>query len=141
MRLYDYFVRDGFLYREDWNCAEHMVVGANKAYGLNLAPETAKLAAGFGGGVSSGDICGALAGAVMILGVLFVKERAHESDKIKLLTNELLNAYKAKMGHIDCTPLKECYRTEELKCRDIVLVCVEILDEIVGREKPEVLAI
>lgn len=134
--LYDYFV-NGFLYSEDWNCAEHVLVGANRAYSLGLPPEALKLAAGFGGGLASGDVCGALAGAVMVLGVLFVKQRAHESEKIKILTNELLDRYRAKMEDIDCTPLKEKYRTEELRCRDIILYAVEILDDIVARELPD----
>lgn len=134
--LYDYLVND-FLYKEDWNCAEHILIGANRVYELGLSDQAMKLAAGFGGGVSSGDICGALAGAVMALGVLFVRERAHESDKIKQLTNELLDRYRANMGDIDCTPLKESHRTEEIKCRDVILEAAKILDDIVARELPQ----
>ncbi|MDR1620174.1 MAG: C-GCAxxG-C-C family protein [Clostridiales bacterium] len=134
--LYEYLA-NSFLYKEDWNCAEHVLIGANRVYGLGLSDNAIKLAAGFGAGVSSGDICGALAGAVMALGALFVNERAHESDKIKVLTNELLNSYREKMGQIDCTPLKAQYRTEESKCRDIILEAAGILDGIVAREKPD----
>ncbi|MDL2235069.1 C-GCAxxG-C-C family protein [Christensenellaceae bacterium OttesenSCG-928-L17] len=134
--LYDYLANE-FLYKEDWNCAEHMLVGANHAYQLGLSPEAIKLAAGFGGGVSTGDICGALAGGVMVLGVLFVNERAHESTRIKDLTQEYLRLYKEKMGEIDCTPLKERYRTDEIKCRDIVLTAALLLDNIVKRELPD----
>jgi hypothetical protein len=35
------------------------------------------------------DKCGALTASIMVLGRLFVKERAHESTKIKELTKEL----------------------------------------------------
>lgn len=134
--LYDYFINE-FLYKEDWNCAEHVLVGANRVYGLGLPDEAMKLAAGFGGGLASGDVCGALCGAIMVLGVLFVKQRAHESETIKVLTNELLDRYREKMGDIDCTPLKENFRTEEFRCRDIILCAVEILDDIVARELPD----
>ena len=38
------------------------------------------------------------------------------------------------MGDILCKPLKDNYRTEEKKCRDVVLKAAEILDKIVTRE-------
>lgn len=65
------------------------------------------------------DKCGALTALIMVLGRLFVKERAHESTKIKELTEELFQEYRKEMGNIDCAPLKEMYRTEELKCRKV----------------------
>ncbi|HWR22621.1 MAG TPA: C-GCAxxG-C-C family (seleno)protein [Feifaniaceae bacterium] len=130
------YLENGFLYQEDWNCAEHMLIAADRVYGLKLDPEAYKLAAGFGGGMAVGGICGALTGAVMALGLLFVKERAHESDKIKTLTAELIGRYREKMGEVDCIPLKEAYRTEEIKCRDVILEAASILDDIVARELP-----
>ena len=136
MLLYDYF-KNGFLYKEDWNCAEHMLVGANQAYGLELDAKAIKTAGGFGGGMAIGTVCGALTGAIMVLGVLFVNERAHESDKLKKLTTELLDRYKQEMGDIDCLPLKDKYRNDEIKCRDIILVAARILDDIVARELPD----
>jgi C_GCAxxG_C_C family probable redox protein len=80
------------------------------------------------------DKCGALTASIMVLGRLFVKERAHESTKIKELTKELFEEYKKEMGSIDCAPLKEKYKTEELKCRNIIAKAAEILDRIVERE-------
>ncbi len=134
--LYEYFI-NGFLYKEDWNCAEHMLVGANHAYSLGLDDKALKLAAGFGGGMAIGSVCGALTGAIMVLGMLFVNERAHESEKIKELTTELLDRYKQAMGDIDCTPLKEKYRNDEIKCRNVILEAAKILDDIVARERPD----
>ncbi len=130
------YLANEFLYKEDWNCAEHMLIGADRAYGLQLDPEAYKLAAAFGGGMAVGDVCGALTGAMMALGALFTKERAHESDKIKLFTTELIERYREKMGEIDCIPLKEQYRTDEIKCRAIILEAAAILDDIVARELP-----
>lgn len=130
------YLENEFLYREDWNCAEHMLIGADRVYGLKLDREAYKLAAGFGGGMAVGGICGALTGAIMALGMLFVQERAHESEKIKALTAELIGRYRQKMGEVDCIPLKEHYRTEEIKCRDVILEAASILDDIVTRELP-----
>lgn len=127
-------LKQGFGEEEDLNCAEKILAGANVAYGLGLDNEALKLAAGFGGGMAIEDKCGALTASIMVLGKLFIKERAHESTRMKELTLELLNAYQKEMGSIDCAPLKEKHRTEELKCRNIILKAGEILDTIVTRE-------
>lgn len=126
-------IKDGFGQDLDLNCAETILYGANKVYNLGLDREALKLAAGFGGGMAIEDKCGALTGAIMVLGKLFVKERAHESNRIKDLTKELFDSYRKAMGDIDCKPLKDKYRTEELKCRMVILKAAEILDQIVER--------
>jgi len=128
-------IEQGFGEKEDLNCAEKILQAANIAYNLGLDKEALKLVSGFGGGMAIEDKCGALTASIMVLGKLFVKERAHESTKIKELTKELFEEYKKEMGSIDCAPLKEKYRTEELKCRNIIIKAAEILDRIVEREK------
>ena len=127
-------LRDGFGEKEDLNCAEKILQGANIAYKLGLDQEALKLAAGFGGGMTIEDKCSALTASIMVLGRLFVKDRAHESTRIKELTMELFREYKKEMGTIDCAPLKEKYRTEALKCRNVIFKASEILDRIVERE-------
>ncbi|HBC32655.1 MAG TPA: hypothetical protein DC024_15590 [Clostridiales bacterium] len=127
-------IKNGFGEKEDLNCAEKILQGANIAYNLGLDRESLKLASGFGGGMAIQDKCGALTAAIMVLGKLFVKERAHESERIKELTRELFDEYNREMSSIDCKPLKEMYRTEELKCSNVILKAAGILDKIVMRE-------
>ncbi len=127
-------IEQGFGENEDLNCAERILQGADIAYGMGLDKEALKVAAGFGGGMAIGDKCGALTAAVMVLGCLFVKDRAHESTKIKALTKELFDAYRKEMGAIDCIPLKQSHATPELKCRNVILKAAEVLDGIVMRE-------
>jgi len=120
--------------KEDLNCAEKILQGANIAYNLGLDKEALKLAAGFGGGMAIEDKCGALTASIMVLGRLFVKNNAHESTRIKELTKELFEEYRKEMDSIDCAPLKERYRTEELKCKNVIIKAAEVLDRIVKRE-------
>jgi len=127
-------IRDGFGEKEDLNCAEKILQGANIAYKLGLEQNALRLAAGFGGGMAMEDKCGALTAGIMVLGVMFVQVNAHESTKIKELTLELFENYRKAMGAIDCAPLKEKHRTEELKCRNVIIKAAEILDRIVERE-------
>ena len=128
-------IKQGFGEKEDLNCAEKILQGANTVYGLGLDKEALKLAAGFGGGMAIEDKCGALTASIMVLGRLLVKDRAHESTRIKELTKELFDEYRKEMGSIDCAPLKKKHRTKELKCRNVIIKAAEVLDRIVAREK------
>jgi C_GCAxxG_C_C family probable redox protein len=102
-----------------------------------LTPEALRIASGFGGGMAIGSVCGALTAAIMVLGILFVKDRAHESDKIKILTQELFDTYREQMGDIDCNPLKNRYRREDIKCRDVIAKAAAALDTIIKKEQEE----
>ena len=128
-------IEHGYGEKEDFNCAEKILYGANQVYQLGLTAEALRMAAGFGGGMAIGSVCGTLTASIMVLGTLFVKDRAHESSKIKDLTQELFTNYQREMQAIDCDPLKAKYRTEELKCRNVIIKAAEILDHIIEREK------
>lgn len=128
-------IQQGFGEAEDYNCAEKILYGANQAYHLDLDQKALKISAGFGGGMGMGLVCGALTGAIMALGVMFVKEKAHESTRIKDLTQELLLTYKKEMGNMNCGPLKLRYRTPETKCNQVIIKAAQILDQIVERER------
>lgn len=127
-------IEQGYGEKEDFNCAEKILYGANQVYKLGLSQESLRMAAGFGGGMAIGSVCGTLTASIMVLSILFVKERAHESSKIKDLTQELFMNYRREMQEIDCDPLKTKYRTEELKCRLVIMKAAEILDNIIQRE-------
>jgi C_GCAxxG_C_C family probable redox protein len=106
-------------------------------YSLGLDPRALKLAAGFGGGMGIETTCGALTGAVMVLGRIFARDKGHDTPRLKELCAEFLEEYRSEMGDIDCTPLKERYRSEELECRTVVLKSAEILESIVERESED----
>jgi C_GCAxxG_C_C family probable redox protein len=128
-------IEQGYGEAEDFNCAEKILYGANEVYQLGLPPEALRIASGFGGGMAIGSICGGLTAAIMVLGILLVKDRAHESDKIKILTQELFATYQKEMGSIDCIPLKTHHRTEDVKCRHVIAKAAGVLDTIIKRER------
>jgi len=127
-------IQDGYGIKEDLNCAETILYGANQAYHLDLNPDSLKLAAAFGGGMAIESVCGVLTASIMVLGKLFVPDIAHKHPEIKELSKELFYTFEKKMGDILCKPLKDNYRTEENKCREVILKGAEILDKIAIRE-------
>jgi len=133
MQLSD-LVNDGYMEKKDLNCAETMLYGANKVYKLGLDPQALKVAAGFGGGMGIEATCGALTGAVMVLGRIFAKEKGHDTPRLKELCAQFLEEYRRQMGYIDCKPLKDRYRTEDLECRKVVLKAAEILEQLIAGE-------
>lgn len=127
-------MKEGFGKDKKLNCAEKILYGANEAYNLGLDKESLKVVAGFGGGMGIESVCGALTGSIMVLSKLFVNDVAHESDKIKELTQELLHRYENEMGDINCSALKKNHRTLFSGCDKVIVKAAEILDDIVVRE-------
>jgi C_GCAxxG_C_C family probable redox protein len=119
----------------DLNCAETMLYAANEEYGMDLTKETLKTVAAFGGGMAIESVCGAITGALAVIGILFTKEKAHESDKIKNLTIEFFNEFKKELGTFNCMELKAKYKTEELRCGVMVDTAASILDKIIKKEE------
>ena len=126
-------IAEGFGNQEDYNCAEKIFYGANKAYNMGLDAAALKLSAAFGGGMGIESVCGALTGGVMALSSLYVKERGHESSRIKELTRELFANFKQELGEIECAPLKSRYRTPEEKCNRVILAAAKALDAVVEK--------
>lgn len=121
--------------RYDLNCAETILYAANEAYDLNLQKETFKAMAAFGGGMAIESTCGVITGAIAVLGIVFTKERAHESDRVKILTQEFIEKFKKECNSINCDELKILHRNEEIKCLNIIEKGAIILEEIINREK------
>lgn len=127
-------IEQGSYPADDLNCAETILSGANQVYNLGLSRDCLRLAAAFGGGMGTENVCGVLTASLMVLGYLFVPERAHKSPEIKEISKKLFDLYTKKLGDFICKPLKDKYRTEEKKCYEVVLMGAEILDSIISEE-------
>ncbi len=91
-----------------FNCCESMLAGLCDFLGEKnqLVP---RIATGFGGGIGhTGDICGAVSGAVMALGVKFGRSSAEEKEKrdtLYLMVEKFLKEVHKELGSIDCFDL------------------------------------
>jgi len=118
----------------DLNCAEVMIYAASDEYNMNLTSETFKTMSSFGGGMGIESVCGAITGSLAVIGILFTIERAHEGDRVKTLSQELIQKFEAKLSTNNCGILKAKYKKEEVGCRVMIETATQILDEIVCRE-------
>jgi C_GCAxxG_C_C family probable redox protein len=91
-----------------FNCAQSVL--AEFAPKMGLTKEQAcRLAAGFGGGLAhTNDICGALSGAVMAIGLKYGategRDRASKQRTYKAI-HDLFGAFKERHGSLMCTQL------------------------------------
>lgn len=106
------------------NCAQSVLIPFAKEAGLTEAQALA-LAENFGGGMRHGSTCGAVTGALMVLGALGYKE-----DK----TKAFLRAFREREGDLLCAKLlaigKEKGMDRRDHCDGMVLAAVVLVDEL-----------
>lgn len=100
-----------------FNCAEAVLLAIAQALNLDTKQIPA-IATGFGAGIGRcGEVCGALSGAVMALGLRHGRstpDDARAKDALYAKTDELLQAFQEEFGDIRCLSLTGCnFRTPE----------------------------
>ncbi len=95
-------------------CAESIVLAMAESQGIQ-SPLLPKIATGFCGGVAdTGGMCGALAGAIMGIGLVAGRASPNEpTDPAFRLARELLSAFEKEFGSINCRELTGCDLTTE----------------------------
>jgi C_GCAxxG_C_C family probable redox protein len=99
------------LFQQGFNCSQ--AVCAAHAEALGLSRELAlKIAAGFGGGMGRhGEVCGAVTGAIMVVGLKIGSNDATDTaakEDAYALTDEVIVQFKERHGSILCRELLGC---------------------------------
>ena len=100
-RAFELYVKDQFA------CSEAILYTIHRILASPLPVEIIRLASGFAGGIGdSGDVCGALTGGVMALGLAFGRSEAGAScPKLLPATRELLAWFNQAFGSNCCAEL------------------------------------
>jgi C_GCAxxG_C_C family probable redox protein len=87
-----------------YNCAESVLLALSAELGYEKDPCLPRIATGFGGGIArNGDICGALAGGMMALGLALGRDDGLGSrEPCYPAADKLFNAFVEKFGHSTC---------------------------------------
>ncbi len=95
------------LHNLGYNCAESVLGGVAEALGLDGPP--LRIATGFGGGVGrTGEICGAVTGAVMVMGWARGRNTPEEKEayaSVSLLVRKFLADFRAAHETLQCSAL------------------------------------
>jgi len=132
------------LFREGFSCSQAILAAYADDFGLPR--ETAlRIAQPFGGGIAkSGDWCGAVTGALLVIGLKYGRVRAEDvaaKDKTYALVQEFLRRFKARYGTVRCNDLLGCdigtpegqktiaeKKLHETRCEGLIRDAVGILD-------------
>ena len=117
------------------NCAETILYAADEEYSLNLDKSTFKAISPFGGGMQIRSVCGALTGALAVIGIMFTGEAQHEGDRIEILTKKFFGDFQARLDSIICETLRENHRDEKTGCLKIIEAAAEVLDNIIKQNE------
>ncbi len=104
-------------HQSGFNCTQSVLAAYQDQTGLTEQQSFA-IATGFGGGVRYGGLCGAVSGAVMVLGLLFPHDQKNDAEGKSASmhrTVEFERRFKERFAKLDCRDLlaeKELAGTE-----------------------------
>jgi C_GCAxxG_C_C family probable redox protein len=140
------------MFRDGFNCAQSVLVWCGARYGLDR--QTAlRVAEAFGGGMGRmGLTCGAVTGALMVIGLKYAKLTKEDTESRKKsveLAGRFRKAFEQRNGSISCRELlgsdiatPEGYKqaADSGKFRDLcpklVRDAVEIVEDLLESERP-----
>ena len=97
-------------FQESYNCSQAIAGTYGPEHGLS-ALDALKVSCGFGGGMRRGDTCGAVTGALMVLGLRYgpknVSDKSAKNDVYSKVT-EFCSRFESRCGHINCRELLGC---------------------------------
>ncbi len=138
------------LFAERFNCAQAVFAAYAPALGLEQAPAL-KIATAFGGGGlgARGGACGAVSGALLVLGLRYGMAAADDQaakTQTYALAHAFADRFKERHGHLTCRELLGCdlgtpegaqmaqaRQFHTTFCPALVRSAAEILDELLQR--------
>lgn len=141
------------LFTGGYSCAQSVLLARAEDHGIR--PEDAfRIAGGFGGGMAFGEVCGAVSGAIMLIGLKYASAIADPGEQhSKRLTYELshrfMEQFRLRTGAICCRDLigfdfsriekhqniMDINRNLYENCPGFVHMAVEILEDILKSPK------
>jgi C_GCAxxG_C_C family probable redox protein len=97
-------------FREGWNCTQAVLSTYGPQFGLDRE-SAVRIAAAFGSGMGMGETCGAVTGALMVIGLKHAKRNnggLFSRDKTEDITREFVARFKARNETTECRELLGC---------------------------------
>ena len=137
-------------FSQDLHCSQSVLAAFAEECGIT-EEHALKLGSCFGSGMRKGEVCGAVTGALMVLGLLYGQKSAGDSDgrqSSNKVNDLMMNRFKEKCGYCIYNDLLGCdISTKEgvQYCRDnklftefcpkMVAAAVEIVEEIILEQR------
>ena len=92
---------------QGYNCCQSIVAAFADKTGLDFA-SSVNVSEGFGGGAGTGELCGALSGAIMVLGLMNPvdpEDVVGSKRRVMKLSKELQKRFREQFEFVRCTDL------------------------------------
>ncbi|MGC9371440.1 MAG: C-GCAxxG-C-C family protein [Paracoccaceae bacterium] len=101
--------RAAALLREGYHCSEAVVKAVGPSVVRDWCPACTRMATGFGGGVggTEEELCGALAGGIMVIGALFGRTTLEDDTLVQRLAAKLRQRFAETFETTQCVRLLE----------------------------------
>ena len=118
----DYTEKAARLHESGCNCCQAVIMCCSEQFGI---PEDKAYALGafFGGGMRRGEVCGAVSGALMGLGLRYGDENNRQCGK----SREFLSAFAAQFGPLACR--EQLAKHQKKMCPTFIEYCANYLEE------------
>lgn len=126
-----------YYHEGNYNCAETLIRAADEYYDLGLHDRDMIMLGGYGGGIQTGNTCGAVLAAVSVLSMKYVEQKAHESRDIKPVTTMLIRKFNEKYGSILCKDIKPQSFDPQRRCRNTIDTACDILEDVLEEYERE----
>lgn len=110
------------LHAEGCNCCQSVIMSCCEAYGLS-EEQAYRIGAFFNSGMRCGEVCGAVSGALMALGLEYGDKNNRQCSK----STDFLQAFKTEFGSILCREILEKYQKK--MCPTIINFAAKYLEE------------
>lgn len=134
----------GQLFTDRYSCSQAVFAAFAPEYGIERT-ESLRISSALGGGVRSGGTCGAVLGALLVLGIAGCDEACSPESRHEVIaTVDVFNArFEQAVGALDCPGILGCdirvphereamleQGLRESRCLDAVRTAARILDEL-----------
>lgn len=129
-----------YYFDQNYNCAESVLRAGNEYYDLGLHDRDMIVVAAYGGGIQSGNTCGAVLAGAGILSMKYVEQKSHDSKDIRPVVLKLIQQFNKTYGSVLCKDIKPQSFKPEYRCQKTVETACDILEAVIAdyeREKKE----
>ncbi len=103
------------------NCGETLIEALTIKYEIDIDAKAFKMLAPYGFGLGRGKTCGAFAGGVAAIGLMFTLDKPSTNDNMKEIVKKWVDVYTKRFGSIDCEyirprhkdPIRGCLKVQE----------------------------
>lgn len=135
-------------HKKGYNCSQSLLASFTDVTGLT-EQASFDIGAGFGAGAFTGELCGALSGGIMVLGMatpVDQEDPVASKRRTGKLSKEFQTRFQEKYGNLRCAPLlkteitpDQCPAAQAVgttnRCEILILSAMEIVEEILKEQE------